>query len=198
MLESYWLVMLSLVGGQWENVEYIKTLVAALVTLQRWHSRTPGCIHSEEYGEAMLSRLCAPCRIWTTITSVSRTSENFVTLSPTLTGRKNMRFPVIEKCVKRYGSNLRKFIVSVSVASLPIVQWKTPPPRVVEAVVFRSVDDLHFTEHSRPLDHVAFFSVSSTNILGPFFVRTPQAMTFLRFYSKQCLYHGNGMWICRE
>ena len=32
VLESCLLVMLSLVGDQWENVEYIKTLVAALVT----------------------------------------------------------------------------------------------------------------------------------------------------------------------
>ena len=39
---------------------------------------------------------------------------------------------------------LRKFIRSVSVASLPIVQWKPPPLRVVEAVVLRSVDDLRF------------------------------------------------------
>ena len=32
MLQSCLLVVLSLVGDQWENVEYIKTLVAALVT----------------------------------------------------------------------------------------------------------------------------------------------------------------------
>ena len=44
----------------------------------------------------------------------------------------------------RYGSNLRKFILSVSVASLPIVQWKPAPLRVVEVVVLRSVDDLRF------------------------------------------------------
>ena len=106
MLESCLLVMLSLVGDQWENVEYIKTLVAALITWQRWHSRTPGCIHNEEYGEAMLSRLCAQCRIWTTITSLSGTSEIFVTLSHTLTGRKNVRFSLTEKCVMRYGSKL--------------------------------------------------------------------------------------------
>ena len=92
----------------------------------------------------MLSRLCAQCRIWTTITSLSGSSENFVTLRQTLTGRKNLRFSVTEKCVKRYGSNLRKFILSVSVASLPIVQRKPPPLRVVEAVVLRSVDDLRF------------------------------------------------------
>ena len=144
VLESCFLFMLSLVGDQWENVEYIKTLVADLFTWQRWHSQTPGCIHSEEYGEAMLSRLCAQCRILTTITSLSGTSEIFVTLRQTLTGSKNLRFSLTEKCVKRYGSNLRKFTLSVSVASLPILQWKPPPLRVVEAVVLRSVHDLRF------------------------------------------------------
>ena len=86
--------------------------------------------------------------------------------------------------MKQYGSNLRKFIVSVSFASLPMVQWKPPSLRVVEALVLRSVDDLAFLVHLQPFHHVAFFSVCSTNILGPFFVRIPQAMTFLRFYSK--------------
>ena len=113
MLESCLLVMLSLVGDQWENVEYIKTLVAALVTWHCWHSRTPGGIHSEEYGEAMLSSLCAQCRIWTTITSPSGTSETFVTLSQTLIARKNLRFSLTEKCVMRYGSNLRKFVYCI-------------------------------------------------------------------------------------
>ena len=92
----------------------------------------------------MLSRLCAQCQIWTTIASVSGTSEIFVTLSQTLIGRKNLRFSLTEKCVKRYGSNMKKFVLSVSVASLPIVQWKPPPLRVVEAVVLRSVNDLRF------------------------------------------------------
>ena len=69
MLQSYLLVLLSLVGDQWENVEYMKTLDAALVTWQRWHSQTPGCVHNEEFREAILSKLCAQCRVWTTITS---------------------------------------------------------------------------------------------------------------------------------
>ena len=144
VLESCLLVMISLVGDQWENVGYIKTFVAALVTWHCWHSRTPGCIHSEEYGEAMLSRLCAQCRLWTTITSLSGTSEIFVKLTQTLPGRKSLHFSLIEKCVMRCGSNVRKFILSLSVASLPMVQWKPPPLRVVEAVVWRSGDDLRF------------------------------------------------------
>ena len=45
VLESSLLLILSLLGDQWENVEYIETFVAALVTWQLWHSRTPGCIH---------------------------------------------------------------------------------------------------------------------------------------------------------
>ena len=149
----------------------------------------------------MLSRLCAQCQIWTTITSLSGTSEIFVTLTQTLTRRKNLRFSLTEKCVKRYGSNLRKFIPSVFVASLFIVQWKPPPLRVVEASVLRSADDVRFPQTFAAVPPRSISSVSSTNKLGPFFVRTPQAMTFLRFHSKQCLHQrlqGNGMWISRE
>ena len=143
-LESCLLVMLSLVGDQWENVEYIKTFLAALVTWLHWHSRTPGGVHKEEYGEAMLSRLCAQCRSWTTITSLSGTSENFETLSHTLIGRKNLRSSLTEKCVMQYGSNLRNFVLGVSVTSLPNVQWKPPPLWVVEAVVLGTGDALRF------------------------------------------------------
>ena len=124
--EACLLVMLSLVGDQWENVEYIKTLVAALVTWQCWHSRTPGCIHSEEYGEAMLSRLCAQCQVWTTITSLSGTSEIFVTLTQTLPGRKNLRFSLTEKCVMRYGSNLRMFILFCCILANCAMEAPTP------------------------------------------------------------------------
>ena len=73
MLERYLLVMLAIVGTEWENVEYIKTLVCALLTCQRWHSWTTGCIHTEEYGEAMLSKLCAQCQVWSTKASPSGT-----------------------------------------------------------------------------------------------------------------------------
>ena len=59
-------------------------------------------------------------------------------------GRKNLRFSLTEKCVMPYGSNLRNFILSVFVASSPIVQCQPPPLQVVEAVVLRSVDDLCF------------------------------------------------------
>ena len=92
----------------------------------------------------MLSRLCSQCRIRTTITSLSGTCKILVTLSQTLTRRKNLQFSLTEKCVMRCRSNLRNCILSVSIAYLPIVQWKPPPLRVVEAVVLRSVDDLCF------------------------------------------------------
>ena len=110
----------------------------------------------------------------------------FVTLSQALTWRKDLRFSVTENCVMRYGSKLRKFNLSASVASLPIVQWKPPPFRLVEAVVLRSVHDLRFPG-SLAAAPPLFFSLSSTKILVPWFVRTPQAMTFLRLYIKRCL-----------
>ena len=55
VLRSCLLGPVSLVGDQWENVEYIKTLVAALSTWQRWHSQTPGCFLGKEFGEVMLN-----------------------------------------------------------------------------------------------------------------------------------------------
>ena len=136
VLDSCLLVTLSLVGDQWENVEYIKTSVATPVTWQCWHSRTPGCIHNEEYGEAMFSRLYALCQFWSAITSLSGTPELFVTRTQSLLGRKNLRFALIEKCVMWYRSNVRKLIHSPPVASSPIVQWKPPPLRAVEAVAY--------------------------------------------------------------
>ena len=69
---------------------------------------------------------------------------NFCNVDSNLTRRNNLRCSLTEKCVMRFGSHLRKFILSISVASLPIVQWKPPPLRVVEVVVLRSIDDLHF------------------------------------------------------
>ena len=91
VLEPCLLVMLSLAGDQWENVEYVKTLVAQ-----------------------------------------------------TLPGRKNLRFSPREKCVMRHGPNMRKLILGVAVASLPIVKWKPSSLRVVEAVVLCSLHDLCF------------------------------------------------------
>ena len=202
VVESCLFVMLPVVGDQWENVEYIKTLVAALVTWQRWHSRTPGCIHNEEYGEEMWSKLCAQCRVRTTITSLGGTSEIFVTLSQAMTGRKNLRFSLTAKCVMWYGSDLRKFFLSVSRASLPIVQWKSPPLPVVEAVVLCSVDDLLFlgTFAATSGRSFLFFTVFHKYI-RTLLHKNPQGMTFLQFYSKRCLLQrlqGNGMWISRE
>ena len=76
----------------------------------------------------MLSRLSAQRQVWSTITSLSGTSEVFVTLAQTQRGKKHLRFSLTDKCVHRYGSSLGKFIFNVFVGHLPIVQWQTPPP----------------------------------------------------------------------
>ena len=66
----------------------------------------------------------------------------------------------------RYGSNLRNFILSVSVASLPIVQWKPPPRRVVEAVVLRSGDNLRFPGTFAALPPRCFLSTADYDIVA--------------------------------
>ena len=86
MPESCLLAILSLVWDHSENVEYIKTLVAALVTWQCWHSRTPGCIQNEEKGGGNVEQV-----VCTAITSLSGTSKIFVTVPQTMPGRKSLR-----------------------------------------------------------------------------------------------------------
>ena len=183
MLESCLSVMLAIVGTKWENVEHIKTLVCALLTWQQWHSRTPGCIHNEQYGEAMLSRLCAQCPVWSTITFVSGTLEVFVSLAQTQRGRKHLS--LTDKCVQRYGSNLKKFIFNVFMGNLPIVRWQPPPLRIVEVVALHTVDALFFLP-LRLFLHEAPYLLFSTNMFGLSYVRTHQAMILCNYYNKQC------------
>ena len=51
-------------------MEYVKTIVVALLFWSWWHSSSLGCIHFEELGEALLSGLSAHCRRNSACTSV--------------------------------------------------------------------------------------------------------------------------------
>ena len=148
-----------------------------------------------------MSRLCAQCRVRTTITSISGNSEIFVTLTQTLTGRKNLRFLLTEKCVMRYASNLRKFILSVCVASLPIVQRKPPPLGVVEAVVLRSVDDLRFLGTFAAVPPSSFLFTLFHKYIRTLLCKNLPSNDLFTVLSKRRLFprlQGNGMWISRE
>ena len=52
----------------------------------------------------------------------------FVTLSLTLTGRKNLRFSLTENCVMRYGSNLRKLYSGCVCCILAHCAMEAPTP----------------------------------------------------------------------
>ena len=115
----------------------------------------------------------------------SGTSEVFATFPPTQRGRKRLRFSLTNKCVSRYGSNLRKFIFNVCVGNLPIVQWQPPPLPVVEAVALHSVD-APFLVPLRLFHHEAPYLLFFTNMFELSFGGTHQAMIFCNYYNKQC------------
>ena len=51
-------LMMNIIPSQkWLGTEYRRTNIGALLFWSDWHTRALGCLFSEEYGEAMLSRL---------------------------------------------------------------------------------------------------------------------------------------------
>ena len=51
------LMMNIIPSEKWLSTEYLRTNIVALLSWSDWHTRALGCLFSEEYGEAMLSRL---------------------------------------------------------------------------------------------------------------------------------------------
>ena len=88
-LEMSLLLMLNILKPEEQlAMEYVKTTAVALLFWSPWHSSSLGCIHSEELGEALLSRFSAHCRRNTACTSVLQSSDLFLTLPPSNPGRK--------------------------------------------------------------------------------------------------------------
>ena len=82
-LEMSLLLMLNILKPEEQlTTEYVKTTAVALLFWSQWHSASLGCIHSEELGEALLSRFSAHCRRNTACTSVQQSSDLFLTLPP--------------------------------------------------------------------------------------------------------------------
>ena len=68
--------------------EYVKTTAVALLFWSQWYSSSLGCIHSEELGQALLSRFSAHCRRNTAYTSVQQSPDLFLTLPVSNQGEK--------------------------------------------------------------------------------------------------------------
>ena len=122
--------------------EYVKTTVVALLFWSPWHTASLGCIHSEELGEALMSRFSADCRRNTACTSVQQSSDLFLTLPPVQPGEKVLRGVLTERSVEMFSANLKQFILTAHTQSLPICV--PVPDYKVEMRRLDAVEDLTF------------------------------------------------------
>ena len=120
----------------------MKTTAVALLFWSQWHSASLGCIHSEELGEALLSRFSAHCRRNTACTSVQQSSDLFLTLPPVQPGEKVLRGVLTERSVAMFSANLKQFILTAHTQSLPICV--PVPDYKVEVRRLDAVEDLTF------------------------------------------------------
>ena len=154
-LEMSLLLMLNILKPEEQlTTEYVKTTAVALLFWSQWHSASLGCIHSEELGEALLSRFSAHCRRNTACTSVQQSSDLFLTLPPVQPGEKVLRGVLTERSVVMFSANLKQFILTAHTHSLPICV--PAPDYKVEVRRPEAVEDLtsryhvYDTNHHRP------------------------------------------------
>ena len=142
-LEMSLLLMLNILKPEEQlTTEYVKTTAVALLFWSQWHSASLGCIHSEELGEALLSRFSAHCRRNTACTSVQQSSDLFLTLPPVQPGEKVLRGVLTERSVAMFSANLKQFILTAHTQSLPICV--PVPDYKVEVRRLDAVEDLTF------------------------------------------------------
>ena len=142
-LEMSLLLMLNILKPEEQlATEYVETTAAALLFCSHWHSAFLGCIHSEELGEALLSRFSAHCRCNTACTSVQKSSHLFVTLPPVQPGEKVLRGVLTERSVLMFSANLKQFILIAHTQSLPICV--PVPDYKVEVRRLDAVEDVSF------------------------------------------------------
>ena len=101
------------------SAEYLRTNTVALLFWSDWHTRALGCLFSEEYGEAMLSRLLMRSREVGNAQSVQQTTDIFLTLPPTLPGEKKCQGVLTQKSVDKYAKHVRLFIQNISHSWFP-------------------------------------------------------------------------------
>jgi hypothetical protein len=75
-------ILLKLSGEGSHGVEYIRTILCAVMTWTSWHDNLPGCCFSEEICEAALSRLGGLCRKHPHVFSVADTWDLYCQVKP--------------------------------------------------------------------------------------------------------------------
>ena len=115
-------LMINIIPSEkWLGTEYLRTNTVALLFWSDWHTRALGCLFSEEYGEAMLSRLLMRSREVGNAQSVQHTTDIFSTLTRTLPREKKSQGVLTQKSVDKYTKHVRLFIQNISHARFPIV-----------------------------------------------------------------------------
>ena len=108
------LMMNILPSEKWVSTEYLRTNTVALLFWSDWHTRALGCLFSEEYGEAMLSRLLMRSREVGNAPSVQPTTDIFLTPPPpTPPGGKKCQGVLTQKSVHKYTKHVRLFIQNI-------------------------------------------------------------------------------------
>ena len=93
------LMMNIIPSEKWLSTEYLRTNTVTLLFWSDWHTRAFGCLFSEEYGEAMLSRLLMRSREVGNAHPAQQTTDIFLTLPPHTSRREKMpRCPDTEVC----------------------------------------------------------------------------------------------------
>ena len=109
--------MMNIIPSQkWLSTEYLRTNTVALLFWSDWHTRALGCLFSEEYGKAMLSRLLMRSREVGNAQSVQQTTDIFFPPPPTLPGEK--KFCAVS------GSD---FVVFISLLTLSWAKFRPGP-----------------------------------------------------------------------
>ena len=109
---------------KWPSTKYLRTNTVALLFWSDWHTGALGCRFSEEYGEAMLSRLLMRSKEVGNAQSVQQTTDIFFNCPPphppTLPGEKKCQGVLTQKSVDKYTKHVRFFIRNISHAWFPI------------------------------------------------------------------------------
>jgi hypothetical protein len=75
-------LLLDLQRGLELRSEYIRSILAALLTWTPWHDRAPACLFVEEVNEALLSRLASSCLRHPNCVGADEVEDLFVLLQP--------------------------------------------------------------------------------------------------------------------
>ena len=85
------LMMNIIPSEKWLSTEYLRTNTVALLFWSNFHTQALGCLFSEEYGEALFSRLLTRSREVGNAQSVQQTTDIFLTVTPHTSRREKMR-----------------------------------------------------------------------------------------------------------